>query len=84
MANIIVAQMLPRSALRGGTSLKIRFGDASTRGSKDLDVARSMDREQFLTEFRDNLSLGWNGFTGELLESKRISRPPNIPGEYIT
>lgn len=76
--------MLPRSALRGGTSLKIRFGDASTRGSKDLDVARSMDREQFLAEFRDNLSLGWNGFTGELLESKKISRPLKIPREYIT
>lgn len=84
MANIIVAQMLPRSALRGGTSLKIRFGDASTRGSRDLDVARSIDREKFLKEFRDNLSLGWNGFTGELLESKKISRPLNIPGEYVT
>lgn len=84
MANVIVAQMLPQSALRGGTSLKIRFGDASTRASKDLDVARSMDRELFLAEFRDNLSLGWNGFTGELLESKKISRPINIPHGYIT
>jgi hypothetical protein len=84
MANIIVAQMLPQSALRGGTSLKIRFGDFSTRGSKDLDVARSMARERFLKEFQDNLSIGWHGFKGELLESKKISRPVGVPIDYIT
>lgn len=44
IANVIAAQMLPISALRGGTSLKIRFGDYQTRGSKDLDVALATDR----------------------------------------
>lgn len=84
MANIIVAQMLPTSALRGGTSLKIRFGDTSTRGSRDLDIARSMDRDRFLTEFQDNLSVGWHGITGVLVESKKKSRPLGIPSDYIT
>lgn len=84
MANVIAAQMLPSSALRGGTSLKIRYGDHQTRGSKDLDVALATDRDEFVVQFKDNLSLGWNGFTGVLKLSRKISNPENVPSKYIT
>ena len=75
--------MLPRSAVRGGTGLKIRFGDKETRGSRDLDVALSADRKDFLAELEGNLAIGWNGFTGQLLPSRRESDPPGIPAEYV-
>lgn len=84
IANVIAAQMLPASALRGGTGLKIRFGDNRTRGSKDLDLALSTDREEFIIQYGDNLSLGWNGFTGVLKPSRKISFPIDVPQEYVT
>lgn len=84
MANVIAAQMLPSSALRGGTSLKIRYGDRQTRGSKDLDIALAIDRDKFIIQFKDNLSLGWNGFTGILKQSRKISNPEKVPLKYIT
>ncbi len=84
IANIILSQMLPASAVRGGTGLKIRFGDYQTRGSKDLDVALTQDIDEFILEFGDNLSLGWNGFTGQLIKSKKISHPKDIPRTYVT
>lgn len=84
MANVIAAQMLPSSALRGGTSLKIRYGDYKTRGSRDLDIALSSDRDEFIVQYKDKLSLGWNGFTGVLKQSRKISSPENVPSEYIT
>ena len=31
MANTIVAQMMPEGAVKGGSSLKMRFGEAATR-----------------------------------------------------
>ena len=84
MANVIAAQMLPSSALRGGTSLKIRYGDYKTRGSRDLDIALSSDRDEFIVQYKDKLSLGWNGFTGVLKQSRKISSPETVPSEYIT
>ena len=84
MANVIAAQMLSSSALRGGTSLKIRYDDHQTRGSKDLDIALSSNRDEFIVQYKDRLSLGWNGFTGVLKQSRKISNPENVPSEYIT
>lgn len=84
IANIIVGQMLPASAVRGGTGLKIRFGDLNTRASRDLDVAHLGDLQEFIEEFRNNLSIGWNGFTGQLLLSKKESNPKDIPLDYVT
>lgn len=36
LANAIVGQMLPNGAVKGGTALKFRFGDAATRFTTDL------------------------------------------------
>jgi predicted nucleotidyltransferase component of viral defense system len=84
IANIIAAQMLPVSALRGGTSLKIKFGDSSTRASSDLDVALAGDREIFIDQYKENLASGWNGFSGVLTPSKKKSKPKGVPQNYIT
>ena len=43
MADAVVAQMLPDGAVKGGSALKLRFGDEGTRFSEDLDTARTSD-----------------------------------------
>ena len=35
MANAIVGQLLPDGAVKGGSSLKLRFGDGATRFSRN-------------------------------------------------
>lgn len=47
IANAVIGQMLPNAVIKGGSSLKIRFGDASTRATSDLDVARSVDSDNY-------------------------------------
>lgn len=84
IANVIASQMLPESALRGGTSLKLKYGDSTTRASSDLDVALKIDRNTFVEQYRTNLALGWNGFTGVLTESRSTAKPEGIPETYIT
>lgn len=84
IANVIAAQMLPESALRGGTSLKIKYGDSLTRASSDLDVALASDRDSFIEDYKQKLSIGWNGFTGVLTPSNQKSNPANVPQTYIT
>lgn len=39
MGNTIVAQLLPDGVVKGGGSLKLRFGDKATRYTRDLDAA---------------------------------------------
>lgn len=41
LADVIVAQMLPEGVVKGGTSIKIRYGNQTTRFTRDLDTARS-------------------------------------------
>ena len=48
MANAIVGQMLPSGAVKGGSALKMRFGDSATRFTRDLDTARGEDLESFV------------------------------------
>lgn len=42
MANAIVAQMLPDGVVKGGSAIKMRFGDTVTRFTTDLDTATTM------------------------------------------
>ena len=39
IANAIVGQMLPAGVIKGGSSLKFRWGDKCTRFTNDLDTA---------------------------------------------
>lgn len=82
LANTIIAQMMPEGAVKGGSSLKMRFGDLSTRFTNDLDTARKSDLKSFVSEFADNLSEGWNGFTGRIVR-REPATPKGVPAEYI-
>ncbi len=83
VATVAVGQLLPPSAVKGGTAMKLRLGVDGSRFSTDLDVARRDGLEEFLSDFGQALRIGWAGFTGEIRPSRSISRPPDVPPDYI-
>ena len=56
MANAIVGQFLPEGVVKGGTSLKYRFGGDHARYTLDLDAAWKTDLDTFLVNLKKNLS----------------------------
>ena len=82
IANTIVGQLLPKGAIKGGSSLKFRYGDKVIRFTRDLDAARAKDLETFIEELSAALAKGWNGFTGEVVRLQP-PKPKGIPGEYV-
>lgn len=82
MANAIVGQLLPDGAVKGGSSLKLRFGDGVTRFSRDLDAARASEINEYATQLEDALASGWNGFTGKLVPGKP-AKPKDVPTQYV-
>lgn len=82
LANAIVASLMPNGAVKGGTAIKIRFGDDSTRASTDLDAARSSGLDEFVRLFEDALIRGWCGFHGRVV-SLPPAQPRNVPQGYV-
>jgi hypothetical protein len=82
LANTIIGQLLPKGAVKGGSALKFRYGDKSTRFTRDLDMARTEEWEAFLENFDAALDIGWNGFTGRIVR-KEPAKPKGVPNEYI-
>ncbi len=83
MANAIVGQFLPVGAvLKGGSSLRFRYGSGFSRNTIDFDAARSGDLDGFIRDFRAALGRGWNGFSGTARILER-GNPPNVPFEYV-
>ena len=83
VANVVVAQLLPSGpgllpAVKGGTGLKLRLGDAMTRETPDLDTAFRGDRDRFFEELESAVAAGWGGFTG-VLKEKRQRPPDGVP-----
>lgn len=83
IATVAVGQLLPPSAVKGGTAMKLRRGVDGSRFSTDLDVARRDSLEDFLHNYARALRSGWAGFTGEIRPSRHISRPTGVPSDYI-
>ena len=81
-SNAIVAQLIGAGVVKGGSSLKLRYGDKATRVTKDLDTAWSVDLDSFLKDVGGKLKSGWNGFSGEIVVLKQAS-PRGIPFEYV-
>ncbi len=81
MADAVIAQMLPDGAVKGGSALKIRFGDAATRFSDDLDTARASSIDDYVDALIGSLREGWEGFTGVLIR-KEPRAPKEIPAQY--
>ncbi len=82
MGNVIVAQMLPDGVVKGGSSLMFLYGRQTTRYTRDMDTARTMELEEYLRQLEVSLSKGWNGFTGKLVKVAP-PKPKDVPPAYI-
>jgi len=84
IGNIIIGQMLPSGAIKGGTAMRLRHGDSGARFSSDVDVTRAagVGIEEYVLEFRTKLELGWNGFAGTVV-AQSLATPVNVPAHYI-
>ena len=81
MALVVVGQMLPEGAIKGGSAMALRYGRA-TRFTQDLDAARVQTLARFRGDFEEALAAGWAGFTGRLIE-KAAPRPTGVPTAYV-
>jgi len=81
MALVVVGQMLPGGAVKGGSAMALRYG-RGTRFTQDLDAARVQSLARFRGEFEEALARGWAGFTGRLVE-RSAPRPPAVPTAYV-
>ncbi|QDQ99393.1 nucleotidyl transferase AbiEii/AbiGii toxin family protein [Tomitella fengzijianii] len=81
MALVVVGQMLPEGAVKGGSAMALRYG-RNTRFTQDLDAARVRSLAHFRSEFEASLAAGWAGFTGRLIE-KAAPRPQAVPTAYV-
>lgn len=81
MALVVVGQMLPEGAIKGGSAMALRYG-RETRFTQDLDAARVRPLARFRSDFEESLAAGWAGFTGRLVE-KAAPRPPAVPTAYV-
>lgn len=82
MANVIVGQMLPNGVIKGGASLKVRLGVSATRFTTDLDTARAEGLNSFINQLGEELTEGWEGFTGRVLP-RNPAHPEGVPPSYV-
>jgi len=82
MANVIAGQFLEGAVMRGGGSLKLRYGESTTRFTMDFDAARSIGEDEFIERFNRRISNGWGDFAGRLVKVAG-PHPRNIPAEYV-
>ncbi len=82
MANAIVASVLPDGVIKGGSAIKMRFGDDETRFTTDLDTATATDPTLYAMRLSQALSQGWEGFTGRVVPREPAS-PNGVPNEYV-
>jgi len=81
MALVVVSQMLPEGAIKGGSAMALRYG-RGTRFTQDLDASRVQSMTRFRGDFEEVLEAGWAGFTGRLVE-RAAPRPPSVPTAYV-
>ena len=82
VANTIVAQLMPDCVIKGGSSLKFRYGDIATRVTKDMDAAQGADLDVFIARLDEALHSGWNGFTGHVVR-REPATPSDVPPAYV-
>jgi len=82
MANVVVGQFLRDGVVRGGTSMKLRYGADTTRFTMDFDVARRTNLDEFMSEFSKRLETGWCEFSGSIVKFAE-KHPKNVPAEYV-
>lgn len=82
VANAVVVQMLPDGVVKGGSALKMRYGNEVTRFTTDLDTATAMDLSLYAERLEASLSAGWEGFSGRMVPRDPAS-PEGVPTEYV-
>jgi len=85
MANAVLGQMLPAGVVRGGTSLKFRYGERATRFTMDFDAAQPLDIGEFGKLLAERLAQGWSVFSGRLVSAPRAksAAKTGLPDEYL-
>lgn len=81
MALVVVSQMLPEGAIKGGSAMALRYG-RRTRFTQDVDAARVQSLDQFQNDIEESLVSGWQGFTGRLIK-RPAPKPPAVPTAYV-
>jgi hypothetical protein len=71
------------AAIKGGTAMRLRYGPANSRFSKDFDTARATDLVTFVASLGAALARGWGGFAGDVRPSRSLARPRNVPPQYV-
>ncbi|HPU12660.1 MAG TPA: nucleotidyl transferase AbiEii/AbiGii toxin family protein [Aeromicrobium sp.] len=82
MAMVVVSQMLPEGAIKGGMAMALRYGRAESRFTRDVDAARIKPIDEFCDNFEAALRVGWGGFAGRLVQ-RRAPRPSAVPSAYV-
>lgn len=82
MAHAVVSQMLPNGVVKGGSALKMRYGNSTTRFTTDLDTATATEPAAYAALLGLALEKGWEGFTGRVVR-KEPAHPDGVPAEYI-
>jgi len=81
MALVVVSQMLPEGAIKGGSAMALRYG-RNTRFTQDVDAARVRSLDLFQSDFEEFLVVGWEGFSGRLIK-RTAPKPPAAPAAYV-
>jgi len=82
MSNVVVGQFLRDGVVRGGTSMKLRYGADTTRFTMDFDVARRVELDDFMSGFSKRLEAGWGEFSGTVVKLAE-KHPKGVPTEYV-
>ena len=75
VANTIVAQLMPACVIKGGSSLKFRYGDIATRVTKDMDAAQGADLDAFISKLDEAL----HAVMGELWDDGYVAAKYDLP-----
>ena len=67
MANVIVGQFMDGAVMRGGGSLKLRYGLSTTRYTMDFDATRSVSEEVFVERFSEHFQKDGQDFRARRL-----------------
>ena len=84
MASIVVAQMLPDAAIKGGTGLNARLGPEASRFSRDLDASRQREtsEDSYVEELKTSLGARWGGFRATAVRQSK-KQLKLVPGQYV-
>ena len=81
MALVVVGQMLPEGAIKGGSAMALRYG-RGTRFTQDLDAARVQPLDRFRSDFEESLAPGGRASPGGW-SRRRLRVRPAVPSAYV-